>query len=275
MKAFHNDPAIKAKYQARLAEHHRLDQIVQGIGFKNGRGCAVGCTLDNYDHKAYPHELGLPTWLAFLEDAIFEGLPVTKASQFAVDFIDTIPVGANVEKVQWQLSILRNMQLIDLLAGNTEPYALECVKAIEGVIASCYERITTMAAWPVPAAKSDHSVAESSAWTATESAAWVARKVEWSSGLTAWSFAASARAATESSAWMARAAAAARMAWEVTEETALATKEVTKLSAWAAREAAESNSLAAQAEKREGAELALAAHFEQEAEILIYLLKQA
>ena len=78
MQAFHNDPAVKAKYLARVRMHREADHLTQGVGWEsNGvtRGCAVGCTLEAYDHRRYPIELGLPEWLARLEDRIFEGLP--------------------------------------------------------------------------------------------------------------------------------------------------------------------------------------------------------
>jgi hypothetical protein len=105
MQAFHNDPAIKAKYQARLAAHRTAEELIQGTGFSNGRGCAVGCTLDAYDHSRYPIELGLPQWLAHLEDALFEALPVEQAKQFAEDFLEAVPVGADVEPVNTLLGI--------------------------------------------------------------------------------------------------------------------------------------------------------------------------
>src|SRR6266404_5136658 len=143
MQAFHNDPAIKAKYLARLAEHHQLDQIIQGTGFdhEGNHGCAVGCTLDNYDHKAYETELGLPMWLAYLEDKIFEGLQSAKAPQFAVNFLAVIPVGANVEKVRWQLAVARHTRNLKRLAINTEPYAERCRSAIYDVIAYCKSQL--------------------------------------------------------------------------------------------------------------------------------------
>lgn len=78
LRAFHGDPAIKRKYLARILAHAKADEIVQGIGYEhNGtvRGCAVGCTLDVYDHARYPIELGLPEWIGHLEDCIHEGLP--------------------------------------------------------------------------------------------------------------------------------------------------------------------------------------------------------
>ena len=79
MLSFHNDPAIKAKYLDRVKAHAKADRLIQGTGWKGGKGCAVGCTLEAYDHSLYPIELGLPEWLARLEDRIFEGLPKAEA----------------------------------------------------------------------------------------------------------------------------------------------------------------------------------------------------
>jgi hypothetical protein len=104
MKAFHGDPAIKERYLARLKAHHAADEIIQGTGYNGTHGCAVGCTLNQYDHRAYENELGLPRWLAHLEDRIFEGLPPVAAQRFAVDFLEAVPVGADVERVRWLLA---------------------------------------------------------------------------------------------------------------------------------------------------------------------------
>lgn len=40
MKAFHSDKEIKKKYVNRVMAHQKADRIVQGIGWKNGKGCA-------------------------------------------------------------------------------------------------------------------------------------------------------------------------------------------------------------------------------------------
>ena len=143
MLSFHNDPAIKEKYVARLAQHHALDQIVQGTGYddETNRGCAVGCTLDKYDHEAYETELGLPVWLAHLEDAIFEGLPASEAPAFAKEFLECIPVGVDVSDVHWKLSILRLNKLLDGLSKNKESYARECEAAIKKVIKFCTDSL--------------------------------------------------------------------------------------------------------------------------------------
>ena len=134
MKAFHGDPAIKAKYQARLAAHRADEHLTQGIGWESGKGCAVGCTLEAYNHAAYKTELGLPEWLARLEDRIFEGLPKGEAEQFSEDFLAAIPVGANVEPVKALLASQRHRRDLERLKSNTEPYAEQCRQALQKVI---------------------------------------------------------------------------------------------------------------------------------------------
>src|ERR1700750_491921 len=70
--AYHGQQSIKDKYLARVRAHRAADELVQGIGWENGKGCAVGCTLESYEHRRYPIELGIPLHLAHLEDALFE-----------------------------------------------------------------------------------------------------------------------------------------------------------------------------------------------------------
>jgi hypothetical protein len=207
MKAFHGDEAVKQKYLARLKAHHEADEIIQGTGWENGHGCAVGCTLNKYNHSAYECELGLPKWLAHLEDRIFEGLPPVDAQRFAVDFLEAVPIGADVESVRWQLASQRHTRDRDRLLPNPEPYAKQCVKAINLVIAYCDSQDKTEAA-------------RSAAW----SAAWSAARSAWSAARSARSAARSARSAARS----ARSAAAARSA---------------ESAAWSARSAAESASV--------------------------------
>lgn len=74
MLAFHNNAAIKERYLERVKQHALADAIVQGVGWENGKGGAIGCTLEGYDHERYPIELGIPVELAHLEEQIFEGL---------------------------------------------------------------------------------------------------------------------------------------------------------------------------------------------------------
>lgn len=106
MKAFHNDPAIKAKYLARVDGHTKADNLIRGIGWNGFRGCAVGCTLEDYDHARYPIELGIPEWLAHVEDRLFEGMTETKAHTWPRDFLNAITPGADLEKIKGPFLIM-------------------------------------------------------------------------------------------------------------------------------------------------------------------------
>ena len=86
MQAFHNDEKIKQKYLNRVKQHRLADQLVQGIAWENGKGCAIGCTLESYNHKQYEKELGIPEWLARVEDKIFEGLNKDDAQAWPEQF---------------------------------------------------------------------------------------------------------------------------------------------------------------------------------------------
>lgn len=114
MLSFHNDISIKKKYLNRVIKHRELDNIIKGIGWENGKGCAVGCTLEDYNHERYPVELGIPIWLAKLEDIIFENLNNDESKYWPELFLKSIPVGVNLEKIKHQLSIIRINNLLEI-----------------------------------------------------------------------------------------------------------------------------------------------------------------
>ena len=119
--AFHGDPAIKAKYLARVETHRIADEIVQRYAYwKNGKGCAVGCTIHGFDHSDYECELGIPEPIAWLEDMIFEGLPAEQAKAWPSRFLVAIKPGADLSQVAdrfcyWLLTspLLRLSELAD------------------------------------------------------------------------------------------------------------------------------------------------------------------
>jgi len=177
MISYHGDVAIKEKFVLRFAAHRAADEVIQGQGFSNGRGCFVGCTLDNYDHAQFPIQLGWPEWLARLADTIFEGLPKSEAPAFGTALLAAVPVGVDLEPVHFLLAIGRHQVQIERLRGNNEPYAVQCITALEGVIEYCKQSLVGY---------SDESAAESAARSAAESA---------------WSAAESARSAAGSAAF--------------------------------------------------------------------------
>jgi len=102
-KAFHGDPEIKAKYIARMKAHMDADELIQGSGFNDGKGCAVGCTLDKYSHIAYEEELGIPFTIAIIEDNIFEALSKKNSQSFPLEFLEAVTVGIDLSLVYNQL----------------------------------------------------------------------------------------------------------------------------------------------------------------------------
>jgi hypothetical protein len=100
MKAFHGKLSVKKKYLARVKAHRLADQIVKGTYWAEGKGCAVGCTVHSGKHASYETELGIPEWLARLEDALFEGMPDEDAQKWPETFLAAIPVGADLEPIK-------------------------------------------------------------------------------------------------------------------------------------------------------------------------------
>jgi hypothetical protein len=130
MRAYHNDPAVKAKYEARFAAHRAADEVIQGQGFDNGRGCFVGCTLDDYDHSRFPEELGWPEWLARLADTIFERLPDEDAPQFGTDLLAAVNPGVDLELARIPFLVAVQQRNLARLQDNNEPYAAQCRDAL-------------------------------------------------------------------------------------------------------------------------------------------------
>jgi hypothetical protein len=106
--AFHGSQDIKDKYIVRVRSHRAADELVQGTGWENGKGCAVGCTLESYEHDRYPIELGIPLHLAYLEDRLFELQTPEDAQRWPERFLSAIRPGADLSKVwsQWAVWML-------------------------------------------------------------------------------------------------------------------------------------------------------------------------
>ena len=100
MLSFHNDIEVKRKYVARTEAHRKADEIIRGTGWNGEKGCAVGCTLEVYDHSRYPIELGIPEWLARVEDTLFEGMSADRAMLWPSEFLLAIPLGVTEQQFE-------------------------------------------------------------------------------------------------------------------------------------------------------------------------------
>jgi hypothetical protein len=112
LRAFHNDPELKAFVLNQLALHREADKLVKGDYWKNGKGCAIGCTLEavrlyngkfgiiNHEsHALYESELGIPRNIARLEDQFFEALPNGDSQAWPERFTSAIHPGADLTMI--------------------------------------------------------------------------------------------------------------------------------------------------------------------------------
>jgi len=219
MKAFHDDKKIQEKYLLRLEEHYKLDEIIKGQYWEDGKGCAVGCLLHSDNHSRFPIELGWPEWLGRLIDTLFEGVPNDKSKEFPLKLYRSIPLGFdNWQHIYHQLCVF----MLEKICKNTDNEIV--VKAICDVITLHKTESKDESAWS--ATRSAARSAESAAWSADESAARsAARSAAWSADESAARSAESAaRSAARSAAWSADESAdesAARSAaWSADESAA-------------------------------------------------------
>lgn len=162
MIAYLGDESLKRFLINELKEHQRLDHIVKGVYWADGRGCAVGCTLeavakrngkwaqgiDHADHALYESELGIPKELAYLQDAIFEGLPEPEHQSWPLQFAEAIKTGADLSGVWPEFAIA-------LLSDPTgpvwpqvqDPKWAQQLAAIQGVAAFYQNQYDSDAAW--------------------------------------------------------------------------------------------------------------------------------
>ncbi len=187
MLAYHNDQAIKAEILAQLQAHYHADQLIKGLYWENGKGCAVGCTVHSSNHADYEPRFGIPQMLARLEDYVFEGLPHEKAKEWPIRFMSAIVPGRDLSRVGWQFMhwILTDNKVNP---GIDHPLVCDALKQCADVLVPLTKGEPVSAS----AAESARSAARSAAWSAwsaaesaAESAAWSAAWVKMSDKLVA------------------------------------------------------------------------------------------
>lgn len=200
MRAYRMHEAVtKAAFVEIMEGHREADRLVQGRYWENGRGCAVGCGLHTVraltgldlvhsDHAALAAQVGVPEVLEYLQDRIFESLPVDLAREWPLRFARAIPDGADLSGVwpRFAVAMLRNLP--------PTPDYPDVTAAVARVAAG----------WETGWSDDDPSAAWSAAWGAESAArsaesAWSAA---WSAAESAWS-AAEITARSAAYIWMA------------------------------------------------------------------------
>jgi hypothetical protein len=175
LRAYHGDPKEKAAILKQLRAHAKADEIVKGVYWQRGKGCAVGCTIHGDNHALYEPRFGIPQVLARLEDRIFEGLPNGKAKAWPIRFMRAIAPGADLSRVHWQF-LHRILTDEKITPGINHPLVKDAVADVARLVAGWAkgDPIDKSAAWSAEsAARSAAESAESAARSAARSAAYV------------------------------------------------------------------------------------------------------
>lgn len=149
MKAYHGNKDTKSKYIERMKAHMAADELVRGngIGFEDGKGCAVGCTLNKYDHLAFEIELGIPTWVAHLLDTLHENTSDNIWPTYSLRFLETIKPGVDLEAVKapFLIFILRHCKKTVATLSISKKLEHKIIKSLNGSI-ELYEQPMNIAA---------------------------------------------------------------------------------------------------------------------------------
>lgn len=195
MQTYLGDATLKTRFLEEIGKHELADQFIKGsYGSGRGdrfRGCAIGCSLHSMnilkgakdltaktgDHARYEKELGLPIWLAYVEDNIFEELPIEQAKTWPRRFAEAIPVGAVVDDIV--LAKILRWCLADSEFGVRFATDDEEIRGYIDVIVAAFdaEIAGTAAAWAARATRAARDAR--AAWAARDAwaawAAWAAR----------------------------------------------------------------------------------------------------
>jgi len=238
--SFFGDQCLRDAVVERVREHQRLDQIAQQIYWDGSKGCAIGCVLHGDQHLAFEQQLGLPVFLAYIDEHIFERLPLEEARAWPLRFIEAVPVGVDLELVfprfmHWLLSDPNGMRqyanaemlpiidsLVAMYARRIEgvPFDLCAAESATSAARSAAERAAA-SAWSVA-----RSTARSAARSAAESAAESARSAAWS-----------AAECAASAAWSTAESAAASDVWSAMSAARSATESAAASAAWSTESA--------------------------------------
>ena len=237
----------KKQFVKEIKAHQKADNFLKGTYDEGQKGCAVGCSLKSVaklkgiklsfnNHKEYENHLGIPEWLAKLEDTIFEGVSLERSKVWPVEFAESISEGADLNQVKVPFIVYlmeENLKSIRSVKYDADafPHVKSAIEKTEKAVLQIIEAQTLGDKEQIAAAESAASAAESAAWLAARSAARLA-----------------ARSAAESAASAARSAArSARSAARSAAESAA--RSAAESAASAARSAAESAAYGRHADK--------------------------
>lgn len=207
MKAFHGKKKIKDEHVQRMKDHIAAE-LIRGITYDNNRRCPIGCTLDGYDHERYETELGIPEWLAILEETLFEGMSPEKSKTFRLIFLESIMPEVELDNIKVPFLIIILDSLLYKFDHNKFPDVLTCINNVRELYVNNEEdrqkfrdadnaakrafqsahRASEAAYRNAEASAYDVEAASAASWEseAARAASWAASAASWSAAAFSW-----------------------------------------------------------------------------------------
>jgi hypothetical protein len=96
---------IKNELIAEAIEHRKQDLFIRGKYWDGHKGCSVGCFVKTRDnpHAKLAERTGLPVWLHYLQDRLFEDMTYDNMPYWSERFFKAAPVGLTSEQIDKQI----------------------------------------------------------------------------------------------------------------------------------------------------------------------------
>lgn len=139
--AFRAHPRVtKSMLVAEMVKHREADRLARGTYWRDGRGCAVGCSIHSINrmtgarhwaghHAALAAATGIPGHLIYLADELFERMSPDRALLWPEQFYAAIPDGADLSDV-WPVFAAWMLRTIALPAAGSEPRIRAAIERI-------------------------------------------------------------------------------------------------------------------------------------------------
>jgi len=178
LQAFHNNSQLQQEFLDRAQSHYDADEIIHGVYWENGKGCAYGCMTHSSNHKDLESLYGMPEWLGRLVDILFEGMENKYSKEFYLSFIKTVASPSFLGFDNWQH--IYHQLCLHILEKECKNIDYPLVKqAISDIITLHRTEETDKEKWSAAGSAiwSAWSAAGSAIWSATLSAT---RSAAWS-----------------------------------------------------------------------------------------------
>lgn len=163
--------------------HQQQDNFIKGTYEQDVKGCAVGCAIysinklrgvneSRSNHSVYETYLGIPEWLARLEDLLFENLSLERSKTWPVEFAEAINEGADLDKIKVPFLTFVLEFNIKTMEEQLKKHNSDDVKrSIKDVIKVNKQVIEALQSGDEKQLKAAESAAWAAAWAAAEAAA--------------------------------------------------------------------------------------------------------